>query len=151
MTLEEQVAQWRSEITPEEIESLKPENIRRKGSRNLLEQEVAKELSVSHLFERRSVKRPLHAAGMLLRRWIGKVSVKDALEFAKSSRFVGIGKLLATAEVLREERAMIKTALDGQDRYQALGKGKLWTIGEERVASDEGQVGCQVRNRGHYY
>jgi conjugative relaxase-like TrwC/TraI family protein len=136
LTPGEQLGHWRCEMTPEEIESLGPENIRGKGSRNLLEREIAEESSVSHLFERRSVVRTLHAAGMLLRRGIGKASVKDALEFAKSSRFVPIGKLLTTAGVMAEERAMIKTATAGQDRYEALGKEKLWTIGDERVATD---------------
>jgi ATP-dependent exoDNAse (exonuclease V) alpha subunit len=34
------------------------------------------------------------------------------------------------------------TLLAGQDRYEALGKEKLWTIGDERVATDEGQAGA---------
>jgi hypothetical protein len=61
-------------LTPDELESLRPENLRGKGSQHLMEIDQAKELSVDHLFEHLSVCRPLHAAGMLLRRGIGKLS-----------------------------------------------------------------------------
>jgi hypothetical protein len=44
-------------------------------SETLVEIDSAKDLAIEHLFERSSVVRELHAAGMLLRRGIGRVSV----------------------------------------------------------------------------
>ena len=61
----------------------------RTASQNLLESETAKNLAIQHLFERASVARELHAAGMLLRRGIGRVSVEEARGFARADdRFV---------------------------------------------------------------
>jgi conjugative relaxase-like TrwC/TraI family protein len=139
LTPAEELEHWRSEMTAEEIQSLLPERIRGLGSRQLLEPEMEKELAVGHLFERRSVARPLHAAGMLLRRGIGKVNVEDALGFSKSGRFICAGNVVTTAEVLAEEKAMIETARAGQNAYRALGNGGEWEVSDERIKSDEGQ------------
>jgi len=68
---EEQLANWRAQMTPEERASLKVESVKGTASQNLLEGPIAKNLSLEHLFERASVARELHAAGMLLRRGIG--------------------------------------------------------------------------------
>jgi hypothetical protein len=49
----------------------------------------AAESMLSHLFERASVARELHAAAMLLRRGLGRVGVAEALDFARQDgRFV---------------------------------------------------------------
>ena len=58
--------------------------------KNLLKGPVAKNLALEHLFERASVARELHAAGMLLRRGIGRVSVEEARVFAGSDDFLCI-------------------------------------------------------------
>lgn len=71
---------WRSQMTPEELASLSPEAVRAALSENLLETDIAKELAIQHLFERVSVVREPHAAAMLLRRGIGRVSINEALE-----------------------------------------------------------------------
>ncbi len=60
----------------------------RGASENLVEIDSAKDLAIQHLFERSSVARELHAAGMLLRRGIGRVSVEAARIFVQTdSRF----------------------------------------------------------------
>ena len=75
---EEQLANWRAQMTPEERASLKVESVKGSASQNLLEGPIAKNLALEHLFERASVARDLHAAGMLLRRGTGRVSVDEA-------------------------------------------------------------------------
>jgi hypothetical protein len=62
-----------------------------KGSRtqDLLDRQEAESIAISHLFERSSVARELHAAAMLLRRGLGRVTVAEALEFVrKDGRFM---------------------------------------------------------------
>jgi hypothetical protein len=74
----------------------------RGASENLVEIDSAKDLAIEHLFERSSVARELHAAGMLLRRGIGRVSVEAARIFVQTdSRFIRPdpnGSLLTTRE-----------------------------------------------------
>ena len=72
-----QLANWRSQMTPNQRESLRMANVKGR-SENLVEIDSAKDLAIEHLFERSSVARELHAAGMLLRRGIGRVSVEAA-------------------------------------------------------------------------
>ena len=87
---EEQLANWRAQMTPGERASLQAESVKGTVSQNLLEGPVARNLALEHLFERASVARELHAAGMLLRRGIGRVSVEEARVFAGSDDFLCI-------------------------------------------------------------
>jgi len=77
-------------MTPGERASLKVESVKGTVSQNLLEGPVARNLALEHLFERASVARELNAAGMLLRRGIGRVSVEEARVFAGSDDFLCI-------------------------------------------------------------
>jgi hypothetical protein len=99
-----QLANWRSQMTPEERESLRVANVKG-ASENLVEIDSAKDLAIEHLFERSSVARELHAAGMLLRRGIGRVSVEAARIFAQTdSRFI---RPLRRADGLEHSRAIL--------------------------------------------
>ena len=113
-------------------------------SLNLIGGEAAKNLAVEHLFERSSVVRELHAAGMLLRRGIGWVSVEEASAFARTdARFVRLdpeGALVTTREVLAEESAMIETARAGQAEFEAIGRGEEWRILSPVVAQSKEQT-----------
>ena len=94
---EEQLANWRAQMTPEERASLKVESVKGSASQNLLEGSMAKNLALEHLFERASIARELHAAGMLLRRGIGRASVDEARVFASTGDcFVRPGSNLVT-------------------------------------------------------
>jgi hypothetical protein len=94
---EEQLANWRSQMTPEERACSSPEAVKAAASENLLEAGEAKELALDHLFESVSVVQELHAAAMLLRRGIGRVSVGEALRFASSDpRLLRAGDNLLT-------------------------------------------------------
>jgi len=42
--------------------------------------------------------------------------------------------------VVAAEKAMIRTALDGQAVYEPMGRGQEWVIRDEKVAKDEGQA-----------
>jgi conjugative relaxase-like TrwC/TraI family protein len=70
---EEQLANWRSQLTSEERESLETVNVKGGRTQDLLDRYTAESIAISHLFERSSVARELHAAAMLLRRGLGKV------------------------------------------------------------------------------
>jgi hypothetical protein len=126
-------------MTLEELECLSRESVRGQGGRNLLDAATAKALSISHLFERRSVQRKLHAAGMLLRRGIGKVSLQYALDFADKEFIPVDDRLVTTAAVLEAERAMITMAICGQNAYQPIGRLIPWKITDPRVAADTGR------------
>src|SRR5207249_4744127 len=78
-----QLANWRSQMTPGERESLETVNVKGGRTQNLLDRQAAESIAISHLFERFSVARELHAAAMLLRRGLGKVGVSDALDFIR--------------------------------------------------------------------
>src|SRR5215469_7848130 len=106
---------------------------------------LAKALAVTHLFERASVARELHAAGMLLRRGIGRVSVDQAKAFAaQDARFVrpyAGARVMTTREVLHEEAEMLKIVEAGRDRYEEIGRGGAWMpageISDEQTAAVE--------------
>ena len=123
-----ELANWRSQMTPEERDSLRLGSVKGTASENLLVGEAAKDLAIEHLFERASVARELHAAAMLLQRGIGRVSVEEARVFAKAdSRFIRAdpnGALVTTREVLSVEAAMIETAVAGQKNREVIGRGK---------------------------
>ena len=85
---EEQLANWRAQMTLRERASLKAESVKRTVSEDLLEAPIAKNLALEHLFERASVARELHAAAMLLCRGIGRVSVEEARLFASTDDFL---------------------------------------------------------------
>ncbi|MGA8654565.1 MAG: AAA family ATPase [Chthoniobacterales bacterium] len=129
-------------MTPEERASLAVERVKGTASENLLEAENAKDRAVEHLFESSSVARELHVAGMLLRRGIGRVRVREARAFAKADdRFVRTGpNLITTREVLAEEAALLETVKTGQGKYEELGSGGRWKFMSPIVAASEEQT-----------
>ena len=139
---EEQLANWRAQMTPEERASLKVESVKGTTSQNLLEGPIAKNLALEHVFERASVARELHVAGMLLRRGVGQVSVEEARVFASTDdRFVRPGSnLVTTLEVLAEEAALLATVKAGQGGYAELGCGGQWKFLSPFVAGNEEQT-----------
>jgi len=84
LTAEEQLVSWRSQMTPAERVSLQKEVVKGTPNENLLDPELAKELAIKHLYERASVARALHAAGMLLRRGLGRVTVDQDQSFCSA-------------------------------------------------------------------
>jgi AAA domain-containing protein len=95
-------------MTDAERDSLLLSSVKGTDSQNLVEGGAAKDLAVGHLFERSSVARELHAAGMLLRRGIGRVSVEEARVFARNDRrFVRLvpDQALAERQILRVDEA----------------------------------------------
>src|SRR6516225_3721880 len=73
------VTHWQSEMTSQEMASLRPECVKSVPCQNLLDARTAKELAVKHLFEQVSLRRELHVVGTLLRRGIARVPVAEAL------------------------------------------------------------------------
>ena len=143
VTHEKLLANWRSQMTPEERLSFQRESVMQAARQNLIDSEAAKELSIDHLFSEKSVARELHAAAMLLRRGIGKITVQEAQSFARSDgRFIRLdatGKLLTTREVLAEEEAMNKSARAGQGKYEEIGRGGQWAILNPAIARSKEQ------------
>jgi conjugative relaxase-like TrwC/TraI family protein len=121
---QEPVTHWQSEMTLVELASLRPECVKGAPCLNLLDAHTAMELAVKHLFERVSLKRELHVAGMLLRRGIARVSVAEAIAWANSDplfvRPDPDGKLLTTREVRDAENKMIRLAAQDQGKHEAL-------------------------------
>jgi hypothetical protein len=132
-------------MTPEERNSLRLEIVKGARTQNLLEPALAKALAVSHLFERSSIARELHAAGMLLRRGIGRVSVDQAKAFAfQDPRFVRPNpgaRIVTTREVLHDESEMLKGVDSGRGRCEEIGRGGSWNptslVSDEQKAAVE--------------
>ena len=61
-------------------------SVRTARSQGLIQEDKAKEMAISELFERESVKRQSHAAALLLRRGIGRIRIEEALQWARSKR-----------------------------------------------------------------
>jgi hypothetical protein len=131
-------------MTSQERESLRPERVKSATSQNLLDARAAKELAIEHLFERVSLKRELHIAGMLLRRGLARVPVAEALAWVeKDPIFVRPdpeGRLLTTREVWDAENKMIRLAAEGQVKYDGLAGGKEWVIRNPLIAGSEEQT-----------
>jgi hypothetical protein len=141
---EEQLANWRAQMTLEERASLCRESVKGARTQNLLEPGLAKALAVTHLFERSSIARELHAAGMLLRRGIGSVSVDQAKAFAANDpRFVrphAAARIVTTREVLHEESEMLEIVEAGRGRYEEIGCGGIWEPVSPIIGNNEEQA-----------
>ena len=141
---QELVAHWQSEMTWQELASLRSECVKDAPSQNLLDARTAKELAIQHLFEQVSVKRELHVAGMLLRRGIARVPVAEALAWVKSDplfvRPDPDGRLVTTREIRDAEEKMIRLAAEGQDKHEAWGAGKEWGIRNPLVGASQEQT-----------
>src|ERR1700691_2525658 len=129
-------------MTAEEQASLSREAVQSAICQGLLEPEAAKPLAVQHLFERGSVAGQLHAAGVLLRRAIGKATVEEAERFsATDPLFVRtMGGYLTTAEVLAEEALLLKRVECGRAKFSPLGGSEEWPISDPRVLASEEQT-----------
>jgi conjugative relaxase-like TrwC/TraI family protein len=134
---------WQSEMTSQELASLRPQCVKSASSQNLLDASAAKDLAIKHLFEQVSLKRELHIAGMLLRRGIARVGIAEALAWVKSDplfvRANPDGKLLTTREVRDAENKMIHLAAQGQGNHETLAGGKEWIIRHPLVLASEEQ------------
>ncbi len=151
VSAQEQLANWRSQMTAEERASLRPEIVKGTRTQNLLEPALAKALAVTHLFERSSIARELHAAGMLLRRGIGRVSVEQAKAFVfQDSRFVRPhpeARIVTTREVLHEESEMLKGVEAGRGRYEEIGRGGSWNATSRLSEEQKAAIGHILRSR----
>jgi hypothetical protein len=95
-----------------------------------------------HLFERVSVAGQLHAAGVLLRRAIGKATVEEAERFSRTDPlFVRtMGGYLTTAEVLAEEAQLLERVESGRAKFEPLGGSEEWPISDPKVLASEEQT-----------
>jgi len=141
---QEQLTNWRSQLTSEERESLETVNVKDGRTHDLLDREVAESMAISHLFERSSVARELHAAAMLLRRGLGRVSAAEALDFVRQDgRFMRPfeeSRFLTTREAMQEEADMLKLVEVGRGKFEEIGKGKTWKPSGSAVAINEEQA-----------
>jgi hypothetical protein len=127
-----QLANWRLQMTQEELESLTHASVRTARSQGLIQEDKAKQMAISELFERDSVKRQSHVAALLLRRGIGRVIIDEAMKWARSKDFVQVSdKLVTTKAVMLEEEGMIEGARAGQGKHEAIGRGGTWEMAPE--------------------
>ena len=84
----------------------------------------------------------LHAAGMLLRRGISRVSVHEARVFASTiDCFVRPGaNLVTTRELLAEETALLAAVKAGHGAYSEVGSDSQWKFQSAFVAGNEEQT-----------
>jgi AAA domain len=131
-------------MTPEECESLEMVNVKGSWTQDLPDRQAAESIAISHLFERSSVARELHAAAMLLRRGLGRVSVAEALDFTrKDDRFMrpfAESRFLTTREAMEQEADMLKVVESGRGKFEEIGNGKSWKPTGSAVAINEEQA-----------
>jgi conjugative relaxase-like TrwC/TraI family protein len=141
---EEQLANWRSQLRPEEQQSLSVTNVKSAPNQDFLDRQAAEAVAISHLFERFSVARELHAAAMLLRRGLGKIKVAEALDFIRNDeRFIrpfAESRFLTTREAIHEEAEMLGIVEAGRGRFEEIGKGQSWKPSPSTVAINEEQA-----------
>jgi conjugative relaxase-like TrwC/TraI family protein len=125
---EEQLANWRAQMTAQECESLETTNVKGGQTRDLLDRHAAESIAISHLFERSSVASELHAAAMLLRRGLGVVRVTEALDFIRrDGRFLRPfpeSRFLTTRKAMQEETDMLKIVEAGRGKFEEIGKDR---------------------------
>jgi AAA domain len=148
LTDQQQLGNWRAQMTPEECESLSLSNLKATQNQDLLDRQAAETIAISHLFERFSVARELHAAAMLLRRGLCKVKVSEALDFIrKDGRFLRPfpeSRFVTTREAMQEEAEMLKIVEAGRDRFEEIGRGQNWKREASAVAISEEQAAAVV-------
>jgi len=126
---EEQLEDWKSQMTPEELACFSLEAVRAGASANINSVDAAKAIAMEELFEKVSVKRQSHAAAMLLRRGITQVTVDQAEKWSQSDAFIRVSdKLVTTAEVLAKEKEMASLAVETRGQREPLGRGRQWEI-----------------------
>jgi hypothetical protein len=136
-------------MTSEERESLETANVKDSQTRDLLDRHAAQSVAISHLFERSSIARELHAAAMLLRRGLGEVSVAEALDFIRRDRRLlrpfPESRFLTTREAMQEESDMLKIVEAGRGKFEEIGNGKSWKPAADAAAINDEQAAAVAR------
>jgi len=122
ITMEEQIQQWRAQMTPEIRASLSQESVMAGERRNWRTPAEAKEEIVFSAFKQKSVVHEFDVVRELLRATGGEIQFPEALEFARSDAFIKLDNEghVTTEAVRRQERLMLSMAKDAQDRYKPL-------------------------------
>jgi conjugative relaxase-like TrwC/TraI family protein len=142
ITADEQLAIWRSQMTPEIRESLQKEAVLSGERRNWRTPEQAKEEIVFSAFKQESVVHEFKIVELLLRATGGAMTFDEALEFARSDTFLKLDKEghVTTEAVRQEERQMLKSAKEAQDRCLPLIPDPARAIQDQRVANAPDQA-----------
>jgi hypothetical protein len=122
LSVSEQLAALRTQMTPEIRASLQREAVCAAKRENWRSPEQAKEEVVFSAFKNKSVVHELDIAGELLRATGGAMRFNDALEFAKGPAFIHLDNRghLTTDTVRQEERDMLENVRVGQDKHAPL-------------------------------
>jgi hypothetical protein len=114
-------------------------SVKRAENKDFLDRQAAEGIAISHLFERFSVARELHAAAMLLRRGLGKIEVAEALDFIrKDARFIwpfAESRFVTTKEAMHEEAEMLGIVEAGRGKFEEIGGGQSWKPEASAMAS----------------
>src|SRR5215471_3120990 len=122
LSVSEQLAALRAQMTPEIRASLQRETVCAAKRENWRSPEQAKEEVVFSAFKNKSVVHELDIAGELLRATGGAMRFSDALEFAKGAAFIHLDYRghVTTETVRQEERDMLENVRAGQDKHAPL-------------------------------
>jgi conjugative relaxase-like TrwC/TraI family protein len=119
VSMEEQLAALRAQMTPEIRASLQKDAALAGERRNWLTPEQAKEEVIFSAFKKKSVVHELDIVNALLRSTGGAMRFEEALEFAKGPAFIHLDDEghVTTEAVRQEERDMLATVRAGQDKH----------------------------------
>jgi hypothetical protein len=122
LSVSEQLAALRAQMTPEIRASLQREAVCAAKRENWRDPEQAKEEVVFSACKNKSVVHELDIAGELLRAAGGAMRFSDALEFAKGPAFIHLDDRghVTTETVRQEERDMLENVRAGQDKHAPL-------------------------------
>src|SRR6201981_546912 len=139
LSVSEQLAALRAQMTPEIRASLQREAVCAAKRENWRTPEQAKEEVVFSAFKNKSVVHELDIAGELLRATGGAMRFSDALEFAKGPAFIQLDDRshVTTETVRQEERDMLENVRAGQDKHAPLFPDHKIKDAQVALASDQ--------------
>jgi conjugative relaxase-like TrwC/TraI family protein len=119
VSMEEQLAALRAQMTPEIRASLQQDAVLAGERRNWLSPSQAKEEVVFSVFKKKSVVHELDIVNHLLRATGGAMRFEQALEFARGPAFINLDNEghVTTEAVRAEERQLLADVRAGQDKH----------------------------------
>ena len=141
VSLEEQLAKLREQMTPEIRESLQKGAVLAAPRRNWRTHEEAKAEVLHSAFRQYSVVHELDIAGAVLRAAGGSVSFEEAVAYARGPAFIKLDQEghVTTEAVRLEEKRMLKTVRNGRDQCESILKEPGREIADEKVRNSADQ------------
>lgn len=137
ITMDDKLAALRAQMTPDIRKSLQPESVIAGERKNWQTPDEAKQMVLFSAFKNYSVVHELEIVAQLLRATGGRMTLPEALEYARSDAFIKLDEdgHVTTRPVEVEELAMLAVVRNGWDGYQPAAPD--WEIKDKVLALDQ--------------